>query len=359
MNINFITNDSLNFIKKKSIYIYGAGEYAHDISRALANNQIRTKAFIIDDNYAGKIEKRLIEEITIISLSEYRLRESKSDIVINGIANTENFLKVTSKQIFKCLYLWYEPVPLWKYEDEFFKQNKTRLKETESLFADDDSKVILYAFLEAKRAGGSVNDINVASQEHTYFNSLTEMEFCGAYVDCGAYNGDSVNQYFSFIGNQDTVVFAFEPDDINFNIMKARFEDKSNVHCFNMGIWHSKGQLNFNMQGDMASKLTDTKIEDQSVNVTDIDSIVSTTTVGFIKMDIEGSELFGLQGAQNTIRRDHPILAISAYHKQEDLITLPKYIKQFENEDFHYDLYLRHHGVCAYELVLYAIPIRK
>ena len=46
-----------------------------------------------------------------------------------------------------------------------------------------------------------------------------------------------------------------------------------------------------------------------------------------VKMDIEGSELKGLHGAAQVIKRDHPILAISAYHRQEDLIELPDYIK--------------------------------
>ena len=76
-------------------------------------------------------------------------------------------------------------------------------------------------------------------------------------------------------------------------------------------------------------------------------------------MDIEGSELRGLYGATDVIKRDYPLLAISAYHKQEDLIELPQYIKSLESDTIKYDLYLRHHGICAYELVLYAVPVEK
>lgn len=94
-------------------------------------------------------------------------------------------------------------------------------------------------------------------------------------------------------------------------------------------------------------------------DVTDIDSVVGKTKIGFIKMDIEGCELKGLHGAATTIKRDYPILAISAYHKKEDLIILPKYIKSLENDEWKYKLYLLHHGVCASELVLYAIPCRE
>lgn len=208
--------------------------------------------------------------------------------------------------------------------------------------------------------GGADKDITLASEENTYFNSLTKGKFDGAYVDCGAYNGDSVKRYLNFIGDIDSnEIFAFEPDNINYSELKVQFEGRVNIHCINKGIWNCEEQLGFNSQGDPASKLTATGNEDNIVNVTDIDSAVTIKKVGFIKMDIEGCELEGLQGAKGTIKRDHPVLAISAYHKQEDLITLPEYIKLFEDEQWKYDLYLRHHGICFAELVLYAIPVRK
>lgn len=358
MEINYITEKNINVLERENVYIYGAGEYAHDIKYVLENNGIRIKAFIVDDKYNRNRKQRC--EYAIISLSTYRDKENEGDIVINGIANVANFRKVAYERTFRCFYVLFEPVSLWKYDDEFFMQNEVNLMKNENLFADNISKFVMRAFLEAKKAGGTDIDIALASKEHTYFNSLVSGKIDGAYVDCGAYNGDSVNQYIDFVGGLGVnEIFAFEPDEENFSKMRVQFEDKANIHCINKGIWNCEGQLNFNLQGDMASKLTDIDKEDNMVKVTDIDSAVTTTRVGFIKMDIEGCELEGLQGAKKTIYRDHPLLAISAYHKQKDLISLPQYIKLLEDEQWGYDLYLRHHGICAYELVLYAIPVRK
>ena len=94
-------------------------------------------------------------------------------------------------------------------------------------------------------------------------------------------------------------------------------------------------------------------------SVTTIDRAVGEEKVAFIKMDVEGAELEALKGAEGVIARDMPVLAISAYHRQEDLITLLPYISSLHNQKEHYELYLRHHGVVQAELVLYAIPVER
>ena len=58
-----------------------------------------------------------------------------------------------------------------------------------------------------------------------------------------------------------------------------------------------------------------------------------------------------LMGARRTIVRDHPRLAICAYHKQEDLYQLPGYLLSLVPE---YRFYLRHYGSNEWETVLYA-----
>lgn len=59
--------------------------------------------------------------------------------------------------------------------------------------------------------------------------------------------------------------------------------------------------------------------------------------VDFVKMDIEGSEIPALTGATKTIERFKPKLAISVYHKGDDLLVIPKLIHSIR-DDYNYYL---------------------
>ena len=74
--------------------------------------------------------------------------------------------------------------------------------------------------------------------------------------------------------------------------------------------------------------------------------------VSYMKMDIEGSELRALHGAERQIRENHPKLAVCVYHKNEDILDIWNYLRELVPE---YRFYLRHHTVVGTETVLYAV----
>lgn len=94
------------------------------------------------------------------------------------------------------------------------------------------------------------------------------------------------------------------------------------------------------------------KGNEQVISTTSIDMIAGGEPVTFIKMDIEGAELEALKGAQETIKKYRPTLAISIYHRPQDIVELPEYIKTLIPE---YKLYLRNYHLDHTETVLCAI----
>lgn len=74
--------------------------------------------------------------------------------------------------------------------------------------------------------------------------------------------------------------------------------------------------------------------------------------VDYIKMDIEGGELPALEGAAKTISSQKPRLAISAYHKEDDLWEIRKKILSLNPG---YQLHFGHHTPVQWESVIYAV----
>lgn len=70
----------------------------------------------------------------------------------------------------------------------------------------------------------------------------------------------------------------------------------------------------------------------------------------FIKSDIEGDGLELLMGAEKTIKKHRPLLAISIYHSPTDLYKIPQYIHSL---GLGYHMVIRHHSYTDSETVLY------
>lgn len=73
--------------------------------------------------------------------------------------------------------------------------------------------------------------------------------------------------------------------------------------------------------------------------------------IDFIKMDIEGAEMAALAGAADAIREFKPRLAISGYHKPQDLWEIPQRIRDLNPG---YRLAFGHHTPIKWESVFYA-----
>ncbi len=90
------------------------------------------------------------------------------------------------------------------------------------------------------------------------------------------------------------------------------------------------------------------------MEATDLDSLLQGAPVTLLKMDIEGSESKALTGAAHTIVTWRPKLYVCAYHRNEDLFSLPLQILSLCPD---YKLYFRHSPyIPAWESNFYCIP---
>lgn len=178
------------------------------------------------------------------------------------------------------------------------------------------------------------------------------------FVDCGAYDGDTIRTLLGFGALDRGRVIAFEPDSLTF----ARLENfhealpqatRSRIHISRKAVGQRTGTISFAITGTPASAAGS---GDESVECVLLDHALRNVQPTIIKMDIEGSEIDALTGAAQTIRKHRPILAISAYHTQNHFWEIPRLIKDLSSD---YHIFLRPHLIEVWELVCYAVPSHR
>lgn len=224
-------------------------------------------------------------------------------------------------------------------------------KEMEGFYEDEQSLDVLHNRLELYRMGDYklLETICPVTTVEYFGDDLLEIGEHEIYVDCGAYNGDSVLDFISYCKGKYDRIVAFEPDKKNFESMKNNLGEFYGIELANAAIGKSSGKTRFSAAGQMGGFI-DSEHGNQNVNMVCLDDYFH-APVTFIKMDIEGAELDALNGATRILKEYRPKLAICVYHKVEDIYTIPKFLKSIVPD---YRLKLRQHKPCIYGTVLYA-----
>lgn len=203
----------------------------------------------------------------------------------------------------------------------------------------------------------SMNGSLLGSHGNQYFDLFsadkTEKEI---FVDAGCWDGVTTKTFVEWCGGDKHYdkIYAFEPDESCWEKCEETFSKAgiSNVCFVKKGTWNEKDTLYFKTSGRGSSSIGNKETANLRIQVTSIDEVLNGGKATFIKLDVEGSEMETLIGAQETIRNYKPKLAISVYHKPEDMWMVAEYVMKL-NPD--YKLYLRHYTTCSYETILYAI----
>lgn len=195
--------------------------------------------------------------------------------------------------------------------------------------------------------------IHHLDEENTYFeDGIVEFVDDEVFIDGGSFNFGSSKFLLEKARDKVKKIYAFEPEEEKWDEIIAEIEKSgfTNAKLIKAGLWSKKDTLKFNAgnQGGSAISLDG----NVSVDVEALDSMDIPEKITFIKMDIEGAELEALKGARNIIKRDKPKLAVCVYHKPEDIIDIPLYVKSLVPE---YQLYIRHYSDYESESVMYAV----
>ena len=323
------------------VAIYGAGQYGDILYRIISKYE--KIDFFID-----KYKKGTLYNIPIIPLNKipnnikiynsvatYETEvknELKNFQVIDFVSTIKRYPQIL-QEFRKDKYLWFDG-----------KLLDIQLKEVRKLLKDEVSLNFFDKWIEFRK------DLNpnyypypTNSLKEQYF--IDEFKHSKRFVDCGAFDGETVNEYFSY--NKDGMSISFEPDPKNLEVLNKNIKNK-NALIYPLGVYSKTDILKFNPLGSGGSIEENGELE---IAVTSLDETIYNFKPDYIKMDIEGAEKEALLGAKNIIKDFSPKLAISIYHKAQDLWEIPLLIKEINPN---YEFKIRCHNHLCLETILYA-----
>ena len=164
------------------------------------------------------------------------------------------------------------------------------------------------------------------------------------FLDLGAYDGWSVYEMEKF---HPRMVHSFDISIQN----KALYQKTSEqfrypFHHHLLALSDRRGEMEFFDNGTSGTNVyhwernarVETMTLDEFANVT-----LNQQRIGFIKMDIEGSEMSAIRGGLNTIARDRPVLSVSVYHNPKDFFEIKPLL---ESLDVGYQFLIRKLSIC-------------
>jgi FkbM family methyltransferase len=349
----------------QSIVLYGAGNLGRKVLAGLRRHDIEPIAFA-DAN--PSLEGKQIDGVPVFSRGAAALKFRREAVFVvcvwhphraRGIQDIIGHLsrmgieRVTS----------FVPV-FWKFADEFLPYylwdlpskllaQGTAIRQA-CLLLEEDSRG-QFASQVRFRSQADFSCLPSPSSGRAYFpEELFDLRKDECFVDCGAFDGDTIRDFVVAAEGQFRRIVAFEPDPINFRALRSSVDThgplKDRITVYQAAVGASVRKVHIVATGQGSSAIGDGDVE---VACETLDNVLWDDTPSFIKMDIEGFEPEALAGGKGTLERSRPVLAVCAYHRQDHLWTIPLLLHDLQPQS---RLNLRMYWRDGFDLVCFSVP---
>ncbi len=343
---------------KKPIIMYGMGDGAEKILHVMEKYDIEPTDYMASDDF---VRGHSFKGHRVKKLSE--IEELYNDFIVVLCFGTsipevmENIDRIREK------YEVVAPdVPVigdGLFDGDYISDHEFEIMKLKMMLADDESRECLDMLMKYSITGdiGVLRSCESPKDEMLGMLNISEHE---TYVDLGAYDGDTIEEFLKLTNKRFQRIYALEPDRRSFTRLRRRLYYISGnlLVAKNAAAWSSNTKLMFYNKAGRSSSFTDniseqTKGRGYETEAVSVDSLLNGSPATLIKYDVEGSEREALLGSEQTIKMYKPRLIVSLYHRVGDLIELPLLIHEL-NPD--YKLYMRHHPyIPAWDTNLYCL----
>lgn len=344
---------------QRPLLIYGAGKLGREVALRLRSRGILIEAFI--DASAGPGEIR--DGISVYRLYDWAANKRPEDFSIlvsihNPYVNVAPILgELRSAGFAEVLTMpdYVNALPgdlrslFWIAPSDFYSDKTAKIQAAAGLLADEVSRAWFDANMKLRQTGDYAALPEPSSEDQYVPADIQRWRDPMRLIDCGAFDGDTIDTLMRN-GYALEGAAAFEPDQQNYAKLAGRFRELNAVFL-PCGVSSATEMLRFDSGHGTSSRIDrDGGVAIQCVT---IDEALPVFCPTLIKMDIEGAEPAALRGAEQTIRRYQPALAISLYHAPDHLWEIPLWIAGLGLD---YRMHMRGHAYNGFELVLYCLP---
>ena len=349
----------LNFIKEKlsvwermerttkPIILYGMGNGADKIVDWCEEHSVKISGIFASDEF---VRGQAFRGFTVQRYADILAQFGEDILIIIAFASERPEVIARFKELAARHETLAPHLPLFDEPETvslaWLEKHEAELQKVYDNLADEPSRETFAATLNYKLSGKVEYLFDCDSSREEDLRQLFTFGENEVYMDLGAYNGDTVEEFLGLTGGKYQHIIAVEPDRRNCRKLTAMAEALGNITVHQCGVWSEAGELGFSDSGGRQS--TFLAVQKKTVPVNSIDNLAQGLPVSYIKMDVEGAEVQALQGGAYLIREHQPKMFIAAYHYDVDLFRLPLQIWQLVPE---YKIYLRKHPyIPAWEL---------
>lgn len=197
---------------------------------------------------------------------------------------------------------------------------------------------------------GDLSEQVIAPGAQYFLEDLFKLSCNEVFIDCGAYDGDTIEEFRRATNNHFDRIIAFEPDPGNFDALQSAVNGESRIEVYPYAVGACREVLRFAEDGTGSRISSGGACEVQAVS---LDEVLSGIAPTYIKFDIEGSEPDALEGARKTLTTHRPKMAVCAYHAPDHLWRIPQILNELLPNSL---LSLRAHCADGFDCVCYCLP---
>ena len=337
-----ITKDLWSYLKEQErpLVIYGTGDGADKIMDKLEK---RSLGHLVSGIFASPgfvREGRVFRGFSVGSFEDVCTRLSDFIVLVAFGSPLPDVLSYVYS-IEKTHELYAPDVPVCGgevFDMEFLKTNEERLAKVYSRLADEGSRKCFRSLVNYKLSGKIeyLRDCEVTPDEAD--GILGPFEKGCSFIDLGAYRGDTLLRFTKMFPVFSSAT-AVEPERHSYKKLTECADGfKIPVTCINALISDECGTAMMTASRGRGTRAAQVNTGREIAKVT-VDSFEDSRNAGFIKFDVEGSELAALKGAKNTIADKKPQMKIACYHRSADLFEIPEKVFSIRDD---YRIFMRH-----------------